>query len=144
MPLIVGNELNLNVIKEIFETSNLTAELNDEDGFVEVKYPEELKLILWIKEPVIRMRMLLLPRKERDLFQRAGLLLELASKLNQQGGCNGTVDVENLLGITLEYRLPYKGGILSETILQVGEMLVEGAGFADHDIKWDMRRLSAE
>ncbi len=142
MPLIEENQLNLIALQEMFESNELPTELNIIDGFVKVLYSNEFDLIVWIKKPVIRMRIKILDRKESKKLEDASKLNE--SELFLSSPIIGKFDMENLLGITLEYSLPSKYGISSETIIHAGEMLSLVAESAFETIKMTLDSLDSE
>jgi len=146
MKVIPVCDLNNATLVDVFNENQLHSEVTvvyagepalglDEDAYVKVFYPEGQAVIFWIlpNESLLKMRTVLLGRTELDLLskqaQQFGIKINWDEKLafeNQNAGGFGTLNV-NLVGLTLDYALPYSEGVLDETVLLSGENLVRGA-----------------
>lgn len=107
------------------------------DAYLKIDYPDNLSVITWIDTYArcqLRMRVVIIPRDERDRIEDS-VLLDWAADLNQQIECLGTVSTRNLLGVTLEYRLPYQDGILEQTVLSAAEQLAQGASWVRKSLR---------
>lgn len=82
------------------------------------------------------------PADESSGVRREGFLKDsltwLLGQVNQNALCFGTVDGNNALGVTLEYKLPFSYRILNETIYSAYEELLKGVkvweSFAEDEI----------
>lgn len=134
MGTIQDDEMGLERLMGIFANEPCSARiaLNTaralNDGYLEVSYPGCPPVILWPDaqlEHQLRMRVLVAPRDVRDQLD-ALALLQAADDVNQQVLYFGTFSPSGLLGITLEYRLPYASGILANTITRAAELMAQG------------------
>jgi hypothetical protein len=150
MNIITEVEMNLERLSSLFQSNNLPAEIIEvypavkewnlaQDAYLQVNYPESISLIIWLDQfanKLLRMRIVILPSNEMKKISKDDLL-NLAADVNQQISCFGTLDVMNLLGVTLEYPLPYHEAILEHTVLVAAERLVRGASavFCDLELR---------
>lgn len=124
--LFASNQLSA----EIVQNSPAVPELGlDRDAYLRVDCSDSRPLTIWldmVSEGLIRMRFVILNRDQRDAIAKDELRDEV-DFLNQQISCFGTLAAGNALGLTLEYALPYREGILEQTILLAVERLAKGA-----------------
>ena len=100
-----------------------------EDAYLALKFAGD-EVVIWLDQrinSILRFRIVI---AERDRVPSDDERLEEEAFLNQQVSCFGTISTEGLLGITLEYPLPFKNGILDETILSVTHAILAGAASA--------------
>jgi len=141
MNVISEADLSLELLQSLFFANELSGRIVEvlpvapelgisRDAYLEITYPDNTVLVLWHRPDfILRMRIVLVGRRECGLLPHDELL-EHESFLNQQASCFGTVSVENILGITIDYPLPYRHGVLDQTILSAAEELVAGADLA--------------
>lgn len=141
MKIINELDLSLESMLEVFEEKDISANVVEvspadeslglrRDAFLELT-SDSRKVIIWTNcngdpDPTLRMRVVLLNQKHRKNIGQ-DKLTSLIGNMNQNAQCFGTVDGENGLGVTLEYKLPFKQGILDETIYSAYEELLKGA-----------------
>jgi hypothetical protein len=125
MKIIKESEVTLGRIQELFTEKGISANVVEvapakpawglrRDAYLEVNSEDDKKVIIWTNstgepEPILRMRSVLVDRKERRLIESDKLNSWLA-KMNQNAHYLGSFDGENALGVTLEYKVPFKGG----------------------------------
>lgn len=100
-----------------------------EEAYLALKFAGD-EVVIWLDQrikSILRFRIVI---AGRDLIPSDDERLEEGAFLNQQASCFGTIATENLLGITLEYPLPFKNGVLDETILSVTSAILVGAAKA--------------
>lgn len=100
-----------------------------EDAYLAVKFASD-EVVIWLDQSAkstLRFRLII---AERDRAPSNDEQLEEGAFLNLQASCFGTIATESLLGITLEYPLPFNNGILDETILSVTSAILAGAAKA--------------
>jgi len=119
------------VLSKIIEVYPAVAEMNiDRDAYVDVRFQGGFSVIIWINQnapDVLKMRLLLVEKNR--IKERGGRSewVEISCDLNQNLDCFGAISPDGLLGVTIEYQLPIKGGILDETIFLAAERLNQGA-----------------
>ena len=163
MKVISTGDLNNSALVDIFKDNQLRAEIIvvnpaepalglEEDSYVRVSYPDNKEVIFWMrpKECLLRMRTVLLDRKELDLLEKQAKLVkvdldweEKMAFINQNAGAFGSLN-SNLLGLVVDYALPYRTGVLDETILLAGENLLRGAEVAWCYIESKVKRVRAK
>jgi len=141
MKIIKESEVTLERIQELFNEKGISANVVEvapaepawglrRDAYLEINSEDDKKVIIWTNntgepEPMLRMRSVLMGRKERSLIEPGKLNSWLAT-MNQNAHCLGFFDGENALGVTLEYKVPFKGGILAQTIFSAYEEFLKG------------------
>ncbi|MBL7003630.1 MAG: hypothetical protein ISR69_06360 [Gammaproteobacteria bacterium] len=131
MTIIKESEVTLERIQKLFHKKNISTNVIVNvpaesacglrcDAYLELKSENNNKIIIWINstgdpEKILRMRSILLGQKESKLID-PGKLNTWITKINQKGDYLGTIDGESALGVTLEYKTPFNGGILEQAI----------------------------
>ena len=101
------------------------------DAYLALKFASD-EVVIWLDQQakfLLRFRVIVVAR-DRACQISDDERLEEGAFLNQQASCFASIATENLLGIALEYPLPFKNGILDETILSVTRELLAGAAKA--------------
>ena len=145
MPIILENEMSLEGLKQllvefgysvrIVEVLPATSEL-ERDAHLQISLPDDVSIVLFKcmhSDLLLKFRVIL-----KDINQLGELsenyereILDGAASLNQNNDCFGTLSTTNILGITIEYSLPYKDCLQEETILNVIDKLREGVVVAN-------------
>ena len=141
MIIIKESEVTLESIQELFNEKGILANVVEvapaepawglrRDAYLEVNSEDDKKVIIWTNstgepEAMLRMRSVLVGRKERRLIEPDKLNSWIA-KMNQNAHCLGSFDGKNALGVTLEYKIPFNGGILAQTIFSAYEEFLKG------------------
>lgn len=102
-----------------------------EDAYLALKFAGD-EVVIWLDQSaksILRFRLIIAAHDPANQTPNE-VRLEEGAHLNQQASCFATIATENLLGITLEYPLPFKNGILDETILSVTREILAGAAKA--------------
>jgi hypothetical protein len=134
MLIITESEMSLERLEGLFASRGLKAEVKGQGSvfgeLLEVTYPSGVIVIIWLQNPLdsrqLRFRTILIPAKARDRLDEELLNDQLADR-NQQIEAYGALSTTNALGVTIEYRLPFKGGLLDETILSAAEGIATAA-----------------
>lgn len=143
MKVILKNELSLEILQNIFHSEGYSAEITEylsaapnlnlhRDAILKVVFPGCPSVIVWddiYANSQLRMRVVVISCEARDQFDKDELIRD-ADNINQQIEYFGTLSPNNLLGITLEYRLPYAPGVLEGTILQAATEMARGGSAA--------------
>lgn len=129
MDIILENEMTLERLQNLFQSKQLPVEMVKRDDYLKIGFPNSVFVAVWIDQYIkyeLRMRVVLCKRDKQKLVQEIEWL-EFAAQNNQQLNFFGAFSPNNILGVTLEYRLPFTGGILDQTIWLAAERLVGGA-----------------
>ena len=141
MKIIKDSEVTLERVQELFYEKGIPANVVEiapaepawglrRDAYLEVNFEDDKKVIIWTNltgkaEAMLRMRSVLVDRKERSLIE-PDKLNSWVTKINQNSNCLGTFDGGNAHGVTLEYKIPFNGGVLEQTIFSAYEDFLKG------------------
>ncbi len=132
LAVFVANGLSARIVEYAPATAHSTR-----DAVLSVDYPEDGSVLVWPEEhetgKQLSMRSIVFDRKQRDELPE-DVLLDAAAYLNQNASCFGALSVQGVVGVTVEYLLPFQNGILEETVLLAAERIASGASLAREEI----------
>jgi hypothetical protein len=132
MQIINEGEMSERRLHQMFSAAGVSAGLEENRGWgetVRVQY-EDAQVIVWVQQAQrescqLRFRSIVIPKKELGPLDTEAL--EDVWDFNQQLEAYGAVSTTSALGITIEYRLPFKNGVLDETVLAVARGIADAA-----------------
>ena len=145
MQIITAGEMTEKRLRQMFSTAGVSASLQENRGWGEIvrlDY-ENAQVIVWVEQAQrescqLRFRSIVIPEKELGTLDAEAL--EEAIDFNQQVSAYGAVSTTNALGITIEYRLPFKNGVLDETVLAVARGIADAVPYLRESCRAHKRR----
>jgi hypothetical protein len=137
---ILNHEMSLERVQSLFQSHGHSADVIEvlpaapeldlpRDAYLRVNFADRLPVIVFVDihaDCQLRMRVIVASREERYQLDEDELI-DWATDMNQQLECFGALSPRSLMGITIEYRLPYDQGILEGTILRAAEEMARGS-----------------
>jgi len=144
--IITAKEMTLERLRLAFEAAGVSAavieylpatQALERDVCLRASYVNGREVTIWpdMHEPIalLRLRSVALNREESSGYEHDELL-DLAADANQLLDYFGALNVRSLLGVTVEYVIPWQHELLEETVVLAAERMAEGAGRARDDV----------
>lgn len=146
MSTILVEDMTLERLRAVFIASNVPARIveyfpatadSPRDAVLSVEYPDNRDVLIWPENQQggsnLRLRAIVFNRHQRDEMPQ-DVLQEVEAELNQNAECFGALSAFGLHGVTIDYLIPFEGGVLEEAVRLAAERIAIGISLAREEI----------